>query len=496
MGPLGQFAGETCSMFLQLDGKGALYRQLTRALEAAVLDGRLKSGARLPSTRTLALELGLSRNTVRQAYDQLYSEGFFQGRTGAGSFVTQSAVMPNRKKPAGMVGPQSQYARRLRTLKVFGVGALHRGLRFNLQYGEPMHDASAIDAWQRELVRAARHTSINYPSAQGLLPLREKVCDYLMRRRGVHCTPDDVLIVHGTQQAMALTAQVLLDVGDTVVTEDPSYFAAHGVFDACGARVVPVSTDEQGLVVGAMDRLSPKLIFVTPSHQFPGGSLMSMPRRIALLNYADQRRCWIFEDDYDSEFRYDARPLPALSALDLADKVIYAGTFSKVLFPSLRLGYMVVPAALRQDFIVAKRLMDRGCGAIEQAAMARYIGGGGFERHLRRVVQIGRKRRKALIDGLARVGRGHFQVQDSSAGMHLVAWLPHMSYEQCTQLVDLASARGLGLHPIAPLYHRKPKMPGLLVGYAALSVVEIEAAMKVLDKCLGEWERVQRVGIR
>ncbi|MEP7155629.1 MAG: PLP-dependent aminotransferase family protein [Betaproteobacteria bacterium] len=479
-------------MLLDLDGDGPLYRQLTRALKSAVLDGRLSAGARLPATRTLAAELGLSRNTVRLAYDQLTSEGFFSGRSGSGSFVTLAPVAPARVKPARTVGAQSKFAQRVRTIRDFRGAWLHRGLRYNLQYGEPIHDLAALSAWQRELTYAAQRTSPNYPPAQGLLVLRQAVCDYLLRRRGMSCAPENVLIVHGTQQAMALAAQVLVDPGNTVALEDPHYFSARHVFEAYGARVAAIPTDEQGLVVKALGRKSPKLVFVTPSHQFPGGSLMSMARRIELLDYAEQKKCWIFEDDYDSEFRYDAHPLPALSALDSADRVIYAGSFSKVLFPSLRLGYIVVPATLQDDFVSAKRLADMGCASIEQAAMARYISSGGFERHLRRIVQIGRGRRKALIEGLRRVGRGHFAVKDNSAGMHLVAWLPKMSYSQCDQLIALAKNHGMGLHPIAPLYKTPPKMPGLLMGYAAMAVPEIEAAMTVLEKCLDEWEHLQR----
>jgi len=479
---------------LELDGEGPLYRQLTRALKAAVLDGRLPSGTQLPATRTLAAEMGLSRNTVRVAYDQLAAEGFFQGRTGAGSFVTMTPVAPARKKPVGIVGPQSQYTRRIRAIKDFGIARFHRGLRFNLQNSEPIHDVAAITAWQRELAHAALHTPLSYPPAHGLPLLREAICDYLLRRRGLSCSPEDVLVVHGTQQAMALTTQVLVDAGDTVVLEDPHYWSARHVIHAHGAQIASVPTDSEGLICKAMEKLQPKLIMVTPSHQYPGGSLMSMARRIELLNYADHRRCWIFEDDYDSEFRYDAQPLAPLSALDSAERVIYSGSFSKVLFPSLRLGYMVVPAALRKDFIATKRLADMGCAAIEQAAMARYISGGGFERHLRRVVLICCDRRKALMEGLTRVGRGYFSIQDSSAGMHLVAWLPRLSHAQCDQLIAIASKQSLGLHPIAPAYKKPPKIPGLLLGYAAMSVAEIEAAMKVLDKCMGEWEALQKGG--
>ena len=221
-----------------------------------------------------------------------------------------------------------------------------------------------------------------------------------------------------------------------------------------------------------------------------------MSRRVELLNYASEKKCWIFEDDYDSEFRYDTQPLPALTAMDTGDRVIYSGTFSKVMFPSLRLGYIVVPAALKNDFFLAKRAADRGCPAIEQAAMARYMANGGFERHLRRIVQVARLRRKALIDGLERVGKGIFRLQDSHAGMHLVAWLPNLSYAQCDQLVELASLNGVGLHPIRPLYTHPPKMPGLILGYAALSVMEINAAMDVLGQCIASITQPKRKRIK
>ena len=473
-------------MYLEMDGKGALYGQLTRALKSAVMAGRVAPGSRLPATRELADELRISRNTVRSAYDQLIAEGFFEGRAGSGSFVAHNATTSTGTRPAASVAPQSRYARRLRALDDFRVIRLHRGLRFNLQYGEAVVDPIAITAWRRELAHAALGTALQYPLAQGLQSLREALCDYLKRRRGINCSPDDVLIVSATQQAMSLTAQVLVDPADTVVLEDPHYFFARHVFKAYGANIATVPVDQDGLQCAKLARLSPKLIVVTPSHQFPSGCLMSKSRRLELLNYAEKKKCWIFEDDYDSEFRYDVNPMPALSAIDATGRVIYAGTFSKVLFPSLRMGYLVVPPALRNDFIVAKRMADLGCPAIEQAAMARYIASGGFERHLRRVVQITKRRRTALLEGLARVGQGQFEVQDSHAGMHLVARLPQFSERKFTRLIELAAARGLGLHRSAPFYTNPPKVPGLLLGFAALSATEINAAMAVLEGCLKE----------
>jgi len=473
-------------VFLPLDGHGPLRSQLSRALKTAVLDGRLRTGERLPSSRDLARELGLSRNTVLGAYDELAAEGFLLGRVGAGSFVAAIEPQLPRRQASPPPSPPSAYARRamLACARPLG-GGQHKDLRYNLQYGVPLTNAALTTAWRRELARAAEYADVDYPDARGDLQLREAVCEYLARRRGVAAHADDVLIVSGTQEAFALTAQVLLDPGDKVLLEEPHYPAPWQVYRAHGARVDAVAVDDDGLVCEHLPtRAPPKLVCVTPSHQFPLGAVMSLPRRLALLAYAKAHGCWILEDDYDGEFRYGAAPLAALRALDRDDRTLYVGTFSKTLFPSLRLGYLVLPPALREPFRLAKRLATFGCPAIEQRALAGFIRNGGFERHLRRAAVVLRARRAALTEGLAEHAGAHVDVLDSHAGMHLVAWLRDHDEARCEALIARARGKGLGLYPIGPYYLRPPRQAGLLLGYAGLPAAEITVAMRLFGECL------------
>jgi GntR family transcriptional regulator/MocR family aminotransferase len=318
-----------------------------------------------------------------------------------------------------------------------------------------------------------------------LLSLREQVCDYLARRRGIVASPDDVLIVSGTQQAFTLAADVLLDEGDQVVIEDPQYQGARQILLASGAEVLGCRVDRDGLVTDDLpQRTSARLAIVTPSHQFPTGAVLSLARRMELLAWAERVGSWLIEDDYDGEFRYDARPLAALKSLDRAGRVIYIGTFSKVLFPSLRLGYMVLPAGLRDAFVAAKWLSDRGCPAIEQAALARLIASGAFERHLRATAKTLKTRRAALLSALRRHAGDAVEIADSSAGMHVVAWLPRLRHAQARELIERARDRGLGVYSIAPYYMKPSTRPGLILGYADLPPADLEAAMRLFGECL------------
>jgi GntR family transcriptional regulator/MocR family aminotransferase len=300
----------------------------------------------------------------------------------------------------------------------------------------------------------------------------------------VHVSPDDVLIVAGTQQAMSLTARVLLDPGDTVGLEEPHYRSIRTVLQVHGARILTMPVDDDGLVTASLPQPAPKLVCVTPSHQFPTGGVLSLPRRMALLDYARRNRCWIFEDDYDGEFRYDSKPLAALRSLDEHNRVIYVGTFSKALFPALRLGYLVMPPQLRRDFIAAKWLDDFGSPAVEQAALAAFIGNGAFERHLRRTAQVLKERRTVLLNALRACSHGRLDVADSHAGMHLVVWLRGRSEDDCERLIRQAGTYGLGLFSIAPHYLHAADSPGLLMGYGGMPVAEIETAMALFAHAL------------
>lgn len=472
-------------MFLELDGKGALYAQLARALKCAILEGQLKAGTALPATRALAAELALSRNTVLTAYEMLCAEQLAVARVGAGTFVSTSMVSAHRPKAKVAVPAQTRYAARLRGLPPLALRSVARRLRYDLHYGEPWVDPPLVTAWRRELARAAAAGSWGYPPGTGLRSLRQAIADYLGRRRGVVCHADDVVVVNGTQQAVSLLARVLLDEGALVAIEDPGYELTSRALQAHGARLLPVKVDAEGMRVATLPRAKGvRLVQVSPSHQFPSGATMSLARRMALLDYAAARGCWVLEDDYDGEFRHDGAAMPALRSLDLRERVIYVGSFSKVLFPGLRLGYVVCPSGLRDDLVAAKFNDDLGCSSIEQAALAALMQGGAFDRHLRHAAAELRRRRAALLDGLRKHCSEHLVVHDSRAGMHVVGWLPDWTPPQVEALAALAAARGLGLHPIGPHYRRQPAPQGLLLGYAALSAKQLQAATVLLGECL------------
>jgi len=473
-------------MFLELDGRGPQYAQLTRAMKSAILDGRIVAGSRLPPTRELARELELSRTTVLAAYDQLRAEGFIDARVGSGSYVATLQSGAALQPPSRTIVAPSRYAQRARQVQDRRMALLHRGLRYNMQYGEPAINPALSTAWGRELARAALYTPSTGAGSQGLPALREQVCDYLARRRGVQAIPDNVLIVSGTQQAFSLAARVLLNEGDSVVLEEPHYFGAYQTLIAHGARVCGVRTDDDGLVCSELPASAPALVCVTPSHQFPTGAVLSLPRRLELLRYADTQQCWILEDDYDGEFRYDAHPLAALRSLDQGDRVIYVGTFSKVLFGTLRLAYMVLPTALRDDFITAKFLNDFSCPGFEQAALARYMEDGGFERHLRVVRKELKARHKELMAGLRQHAGDRVEVVDSPAGMHVVVWFRDYNQAQAEALLELATSRGLGMYGMAPHYLNPPVRQGVMLGYCGLSTTELRDAMKLLGACMDE----------
>jgi GntR family transcriptional regulator/MocR family aminotransferase len=473
-------------MQLDLDGRGTRYEQLARALKRSILEGRLKPGVRLPATRELAADLGLSRNTVLTAYELLCAERLAGARSGSGTYVTDAAIAHAARTPVVSVPPQSRYAARLRRLPPNPLRRFDPPVRYDLQYGEPLLDLPLVTAWRRELARAATRAELRYPLVNGLRELREAICEYLARRRGVACRPSDVVIVNGAQQAIALVARVLVDDGDTVALEDPHYPLAAHAYRAHGAQLAAVRTDAEGLDWQALPRGGARLVHVTPAHQFPSGVEMSLARRLALLRYAAERRVWVVEDDYDGEFRYERGAVPALRSLDVHDRVVYVGTFSKIVFPALRLGYIVAPRSLRDDFVSAKRLDDLGSGAIEQTAMAAFMRGGGFDRHLRKAALELRRRREALLAGLRRHCARHLEVAGAQAGMHMVGWLPGWPAARTAALVELGRERGLGLHPIDPYFAEPPPRSGLLLGFAGLSAKQLQAATRILGACLSD----------
>ena len=473
-------------MYLELDGEGALYHQLARALKQAIVSGRILPGSRLPSTRDLASELRISRNTVKAAYENLYLDRLAESRIGAGTLVSHF-VTPRvlaRKRPP--VAPQSRFAERTRKLPPYACRRRMPNLRYDLQYGEPLINVSLATAWRAEVARAVATFDWRYPPSAGVPALRQAVAEHVMRRRGVGCDADDVVIVAGAQQAVSLLTRVLLNESDSVVVEDPGYELAGRTMIAHGANVIAVPVDARGLVVDALPDADVRLVHVTPAHQFPTGVPMAPDRRRALLEYAKRHQCWILEDDYDGEYSHEGNGVASLHSLDADDRVIYIGTFSKVLFPALRLGYMVVPRGLRDDVITAKTLDDIASPGIEQIALAELIRSGALDRHLRHAAEELRRRRAALLEGLNLHCHGEIRVSESSAGMHVVGWLPDWSIDQVEALRAHAFGRGLGLHPIGPFYRERPAQAGLLLGYASLSAKQLGSACALLGECLDE----------
>jgi GntR family transcriptional regulator/MocR family aminotransferase len=470
---------------LRLDGRGALFEQLARALKTEILEGRYAAGKPLPSTRALAEALGLSRNTVLGAYELLCAENLAAANPGRGTLVSAAAAGGRAGPREQPIAPQSRYSARARELGPITLAGGKGDMRYDLQYGSPSVRPQLFISWRRKQVAAAARVAPQYPTSAGLHALRVAIADYVLRRRGVSCTSEDVIVVGGTQQALTLTARVVLDEGQSVVVEDPHYQLLHHALLAHGARLVPVRVDAEGLVVCELPKKPPRMIALTPAHQFPSGVVMSLSRRVEVLNYAERHECWVFEDDYDGELHYDGRPLPALRSLDRGKRVIYTGTFSKTLFPGLRLGYIVCPPALRDDFIRAKIYDDLGCSAIEQSALATFIESGQYEKHLRQSLTELRSRRKAILGGLAPYLADHVTVT-SNGGMHVVAWLRSLSYQGCDSLVARAAARGVGLHGIERFFLTRPAQPGLMLGFAGLTSEQLAVAMSQFSLSLDE----------
>ena len=488
-------------MWLKLDGEGPAYRQVYRAVKARIAAGELKAGAKLPPTRELAGTLGLSRTTILQAYDQLTAEGFITGRTGSGSYVEairepRARKSADRERARAATPPLSPFGdalARRRSRPFFGAYVSERpALRYDFRYGRPSIVDFPVRAWQRCLGRRARSASVrahDYGHPQGSVELRTVLSDYLGRARGVATGPEHIVVVTGSQQALDLTARIFIEPDDVAVVEDPGYEGARRAFEVAGARLAFAPVDEHGLDTDALPTIArrAKLAHVTPSHQYPLGGVMPFPRRRALLDWAESAGAYVVEDDYDGEYRFEGRPLEALKALDGQDRVLYVGTFSKVMFPALRVGYVVLPDTLVETFARAKALTDGGGPLLEQNALADFIATGEFERHIRRSRSRYAERRSALLKALAGTFGERIEIHGGDAGLHVVIRLRSRLERPLRELVARAADLGLGLYPADGYYSRPPRQPTFVLGYTSLSPADLREGVKRLAKVLEEF---------
>ena len=458
------------------DLTGEIYRQLRRA----ILDGRLPPGGRLPATRELAAQLSVSRTTVVVAYDRLIGEGFITGRVGAGTFVSDD--LPGTGHRTGATGAI------LRPRPIWDDLAplvFERAAEFDFRPGIPDARLFPYQSWRRLLAREFSATAVgagHYADPAGHARLREAIAGHIGVSRGVQATAEDVVVTNGTQQAVDLIAKVLLAPGDQVAVEDPSFGPPWRLLQILGAKVTGVPVDDQGLVVDAIPP-GTRLVCVTPSHQFPLGMSMSLPRRMALLAWAERHQAAILEDDYDSEFRFGGRPIEPLQTLDRAGRVIYVGSFSKTLLATLRLGFVVAPASLRPAVRAAKLLADWHTPLPLQGALAGFIQQGLFARHLRKMRAVYRARHEQVVDALTEQFAAHLKVIPSAVGLHLAAIAPGASSRELDGLLRRASAAGVELLPLSLYAVDTPPQPGLVFAYGAIPTSRIGEGMARLRRC-------------
>ena len=462
---------------------GPLFRQVYLGLREAILSGAFSSGEKLPSTRDLAEQLGVSRTVALLAYDQLLAEGFAAGRSGSGTYVS-SGITAHRSPLAGK-------SSRLH-LSRYGSSAAGawpkmnfpqprpRALRFDFACGRSDLETFPFEMWRRILLRCTRKAPVaelDYGSASGSVALREAICAHLRRSRSVNCDASQVIVVNGSQQALDLIARVLIERGDRVAIEDPNYQGTREVLRAAGAHLLPLKLDRDGLNPVNLPA-SARLAFVTPSHQFPTGAILPLPRRLELLEWAKRRNAVVVEDDYDGEFRYEGQPLESLQGLDREGRVLYIGTFSRTIFSALRIGYLVAPKRLVPAFTAAKWLCDRHTPTLEQETLAEFISSGMYERYLRRVRRKNAARRRALLDSIAKSLGDRVEVAGDGAGAHVVLWLRRGIREE--KIITRAASRGVAVYGISPYFLRRPSRPGILLGYSLMRESEIREGLRRL----------------
>jgi GntR family transcriptional regulator/MocR family aminotransferase len=485
----GASAGMPPVMAIERESHHPLPRQIYDGFRAAILRGDLRPGQRIPSSRELATELRISRFPVLDAYARLLAEGYFESRLGSGTFVSGS--LPDRAMPLKSQNGQPAGVRRLSHRSSI-VPRIEPG---PWRYGwgafgvhQPALERFPFTLWSRLVARHSRDlrpSVIHHINPLGLPRFREAICEYLRTARAVRCEPEQIMVVSGSQQALDITARVLLDPGDPVWVEEPGYLLSRAVLLGAGCRLISIPVDEEGLDVTAGIKRNHKAraAFVTPSHHYPLGATMSASRRLQLLNWAHDSGAWIVEDDYDSEYRFDSVPIPSLQGLDQDSRVIYIGTFSKVLFASLRLGYIVIPQDLVERFKTVRFVMDIFPSYIYQEVLTDFMRDGYFARHIRRMRALYSERRAVLVESLRQAFGDRLQVHGSEAGMHVTVTLPEGFRD--LEIAAVAAKEKLWLWPLSSSYANPPPRQGFVLGFGSTPTEQIPNAVVQMQSIIG-----------
>ena len=494
------------SGIVKLDGrrKRPMFRQIYDSVRNAILDGQLSKGFALPSSRELATELGVSRMTVVSAYDQLIAEGYLTSAVGRGTFVSrelpeehQMVQFQNRQPLSGRsAGGDTPFLSK--TGKQFlsernGLPDFSQGWLKPFCPGIPALDQFPIETWtriSRQRWKRFSASDLSYGHPAGYLPLRKSIAEYVQAFRGVRCDHTQVMVLGGTQQAVDVTARLMLDKGDKVLFENPGYRTARSAIVARGAKIVPMPVDENGAVISEGIRRAPtaSLAYVTPSHQFPMGVTLSIERRMELINWAQRNNSLIIEDDYDSEYRYAQRPIPSLQGLDQSGRTVYIGSFSKVIFPALSMGYAIVPAVVTEAFESALAIVGRPPSILDQIILNDFIKQGHFGRHLRRMRKIHQERRTVLVDSIEEHLHGKLQIVGSDAGLHCTARM--LTNENAAVVAEKIRRRGVVIRDLSeyeiPTTAAAEKTNGLIFGFASSTPSQIRAATRSIIDCFDQ----------
>ena len=465
-----------------------LHRQVYSGFRDAILAGGLTPGQQVPSSRALALELGISRFPVLDAYAQLSAEGYFESRVGAGTFVAASLWSHHKQtaRPFEITHGTRVVSRRVTQFPHFEDGSWRHGWGAFAVH-QPAIDQFPFEVWSRLVARHSRSPrfhAFHQIDPLGLRPFREAICTYLSTARAVRCDPDQIMVVSGSQQALDITARVLLNPGDRVWIEEPCYTLVRSILKGSGCHIVPVPVDEEGMRVshGLKNASKARAAFVTPSHHYPLGVTMSLSRRLQLLEWAARSYAWVVEDDYDSEFRFESQPIASLQGLDTAGRVIYIGTFSKVLFPSIRLGYIVIPSDLVEHFVAVRFAMDIFPPYLFQEVLTDFMNGGHFARHVRRMRSLYKARRSALVESLHAEFGDFLEIHGTEAGMHLSVTLPE-GYRD-NEIAKMAAEEKLWLWPLSRTWSGNRVRHGFILGFGNTPEEKMRGEVARLRKIL------------